>query len=115
METWVPILAYVVFVGINLLGTKTSLITLFVITGVSVVVLLMWGVVVAPQFSWDRLMDITPDPGPAVQSDLHPVFSYGGADPGEPRRLLRLRQPALARPGAFRALDRRALGRGGSG
>lgn len=63
IETWVPVAAYVIFVGINLLGSKTSLVTLFVITGVSVLVLLVWGVAVLPEVSWDRLMDIEPEPG----------------------------------------------------
>jgi ethanolamine permease len=63
VEPAVPVIAYALFVGINLMGTKTSLVTLFVITGLSVLVLLGWAAAVAPHFSVDNLMDIAPDEG----------------------------------------------------
>ena len=59
----VALISYVIFVGINLLGVRESLQTLLVITGISVVVLLVWGVAMAPQFSVDNLLDIAPQDG----------------------------------------------------
>jgi ethanolamine permease len=59
----VPVIAYVIFVGINLLGARESLTVLFVITGISVVVLVIWGIAMAPSFSVDRLFDISPADG----------------------------------------------------
>jgi ethanolamine permease len=63
VATLVPIIAYVVFVGINLLGARESLLVLFVITGISVVVLVVWGIAMVPSFSADRLFDIAPQGG----------------------------------------------------
>jgi ethanolamine permease len=63
VPTLVPIVAYLVFVGINLLGARESLVVLFVITGISVVVLVIWGIAMVPSFSVDRLFDIAPQAG----------------------------------------------------
>jgi ethanolamine permease len=52
----VPIVAYVVFVGINLLGSKVSLSLLLAITAVSVVVLLLWAAAMVPHFSMSHLV-----------------------------------------------------------
>jgi ethanolamine permease len=59
----VPILAYVVFVAVNAMGSKTSLGVLFVITAISVVVVLVWAVSMAPHLDTSRWWDIEPDPG----------------------------------------------------
>jgi ethanolamine permease len=59
----VPIVAYVVFVGINLMGARESLTVLFVITGISVIVLVVWGLAMLPSFSVDNLLDIAPESG----------------------------------------------------
>ena len=59
----VALVAYVIFVGINLLGVKESLQTLLVITVVSVAVLIIWGLAMAPNFSVDNLLDIPPEDG----------------------------------------------------
>jgi ethanolamine permease len=42
---WIAVLAYLVFVGINLAGVQATLVSVFVITVISVVVLLLWAVV----------------------------------------------------------------------
>lgn len=60
VETWVPVLAYVVFVGVNLLGSRTSLVLLLGITLVSVLVLVVWAVAVLPLVDWSRVTDIAP-------------------------------------------------------
>lgn len=59
----VPVIAYAIFVGINLLGARESLTVLFVITGISVAVLVIWGVAMLPHFSVDNLFDIAPAEG----------------------------------------------------
>jgi ethanolamine permease len=67
---WLPLgpyvvafIAYVIFVGINLLGVKESLQTLLVITVISVIVLIVWGLAMAPNFSVDNLLNIPPAGG----------------------------------------------------
>lgn len=55
------LIAYVIFVGINLIGVKESLQTLLVITVISVIVLLVWGGSMLPNFSVDNLLNIQPD------------------------------------------------------
>jgi ethanolamine permease len=51
----------VIFVGIDLLGVKESLQTQLVITVISAIVLVVWGLAMAPNFSVDNLLDIPPD------------------------------------------------------
>lgn len=63
VQTWVPVIAYAVFVGINLLGTQTSLVVLLGITGLSVAVLLLWAVAVLPHVELSRVFDVVADPG----------------------------------------------------
>ncbi|MEM6992303.1 MAG: ethanolamine permease [Myxococcota bacterium] len=60
---YVPVAAYVVFVGVNLLGSRTSLVLLLGITVVSVAVFVLWAAAVAPHASLSRLTDIPADPG----------------------------------------------------
>jgi ethanolamine permease len=78
---WVPYLIaaafYVVFIGINMVGVKQSLITLFVITTISVVVLIVWGLFLIPEFDTSNLFDIPADPDAAGSSDFLP-FGYLG-------------------------------------
>jgi ethanolamine permease len=59
----VPVVAYAVCVGINLMGSKTSLSLLLGITVVAVVALLVWAAAMVPHFDPARLFDIEPDPG----------------------------------------------------
>jgi ethanolamine permease len=63
VEPAVPVAAYVVFVGVNLLGSRTSLRLLLGITVLSVLVLLVWAVAVLPHVQWSRLLDMAPDAG----------------------------------------------------
>jgi ethanolamine permease len=49
---WIIILAYVIFVGINVLGVQQTLTSLFVITGVSVAMLLLWSLVMLLSGDW---------------------------------------------------------------
>ncbi len=63
VEVWVPVLAYAIFVGLNLLGSKTSLVLLLVITAVSVLVLLLWSAALVPHVDASRLLDLEPEAG----------------------------------------------------
>lgn len=63
VQTVTPIVVYAVFVGVNLLGSKTSLALLLGITLVSVAVLLIWSAAMVPHFDADRLLDIPAEPG----------------------------------------------------
>ncbi|MGH2663278.1 MAG: ethanolamine permease [Actinomycetota bacterium] len=78
---WVPYLIaaafYAVFIGINMIGVRESLRTLFVITSISVVVLVLWGLFLLPEFSTDNLFDIAPDPSAAGSSDFLPFGFLG--------------------------------------
>jgi ethanolamine permease len=78
---WVPYLIaavfYAVFVGINLVGAAESLKTLFVITAISVVVLIVWGVSLLPDVDFSRLNDIVADPNRAGSSGFLPFGFLG--------------------------------------
>lgn len=63
VEVWVPVVAYALFVGVSLMGSKVSLQLLLGITAVSVVVLLVWAIAVLPHVQWSRLLDIEPEAG----------------------------------------------------
>jgi ethanolamine permease len=63
VATAVPILAYVVCVGVNAMGSRVSLKILLVVTVISVAALLTWGVAMLPHADPSRWLDITPDPG----------------------------------------------------
>ncbi len=63
VATWVPVVAYMVFVAINLLGSRFSLGLLLGITVVSVVVLLIWAIAMLPHVDPARWLDVEPDPG----------------------------------------------------
>jgi ethanolamine permease len=59
----VPVIAYALCVAINLMGSKTSLSLLLVVTVISVLALLVWGAAMLPHFDAARLFDIAPQPG----------------------------------------------------
>ena len=78
---WVPYLIaaafYAVFVGINLIGVEESLRTLFVITGISVVVLILWGLMLLAHVDWSNLQDIPAEEGRAGASRFLPFGFLG--------------------------------------
>jgi ethanolamine permease len=63
VATAVPILAYVVCVALNAMGSRVSLGILLVVTVISVAALLVWGVCMVPHADSSRWLDIAPDPG----------------------------------------------------
>jgi ethanolamine permease len=74
---WLAVLAYVIFVGINLAGVQATLVSVFVITVISVVVLLVWGLVLLAGGHWDaaNFTNIAPEPG---ESTLFPFGAFAG-------------------------------------
>jgi ethanolamine permease len=74
---WIIVLSYVIFVGINLLGVQQTLWSLFAITGVSVAVLLIWGLVLVLGGHWDasNFTNISPESG---QSSTFPFGVFQG-------------------------------------
>jgi ethanolamine permease len=63
VATAVPILAYVVCVAVNAMGSRVSLRILLIVTVISVAALLVWGVSMVPHADTSRWFDIAPDPG----------------------------------------------------
>jgi ethanolamine permease len=62
---WIAVLTYAIFVAINLLGVQATMVSVFAITVVSVVVLLLWGVVLLAGGHWDaaNFTNIAPEAG----------------------------------------------------
>lgn len=60
---WIAILAYVVFVGINILGVEQTLSSVLIITVIAVAMLLLWGLVMllSGEFSFDNFTNIAPE------------------------------------------------------
>ena len=54
---------YVVFVGLNIVGVVESFRFVVFITIVALAILVLFGVSAVPQFEWDKLWNIPPDPG----------------------------------------------------
>ncbi|MCH9688980.1 MAG: ethanolamine permease [Deltaproteobacteria bacterium] len=63
VEIWVPVIAYAMFVGVSLMGSRVSLALLLVITIISVLVLLVWAAAVLPHVEWSRVLDMAPSAG----------------------------------------------------
>lgn len=59
----VPIVAYAMFVGLSLLGSRFSLALLLAITLVAVAVLLAWSIALLPHVDPARWFDVAPQPG----------------------------------------------------
>jgi ethanolamine permease len=59
---WISILTYLVFLGINILGVRETLWSVFVITAVSVVMLIVWGFALLPEWSSSAFTNIEVDP-----------------------------------------------------
>jgi ethanolamine permease len=62
---WLAVLAFVIFAGINLAGVQATLVSVFVITVISVGILLLWGVVMLFSGDWSasNFTNIAPEPG----------------------------------------------------
>jgi ethanolamine permease len=74
---WIAIASYVVFLAINLLGVRETLWSVFAVTIVSVVMLLIWGLALIPEWSASAFTDIAVDEGKAGASKFLP-FGIAG-------------------------------------
>jgi ethanolamine permease len=63
VEVVVPILAYVVCVAINAMGSRVSLRIVLIVTVTSVAALLIWGASMLPHVDTSRWLDIAPESG----------------------------------------------------
>jgi ethanolamine permease len=74
---WLAIIAYAIFVGINLMGVQATLVSVFVITVASVGILLLWGIVMLLGGDWSasNFTNITPEVG---QSEFFPFGAFKG-------------------------------------
>jgi ethanolamine permease len=108
---WIIVLSYVIFVGINVGGVRLTLWSLLVITSVSVVVLILWGLVLLLGGHWDasNFTNIDPQPG---ESSAFPLGVFRGvlaalpfaawfylAIEGTPMAAEETREPARDLPG----------------
>ncbi|HZI90905.1 MAG TPA: ethanolamine permease [Thermoleophilaceae bacterium] len=69
--------AYAIFVGVHLYGVGEALKLVFAITAIAIVALLAFVIGMIPEFSFDNLTNIAPDPGASGSSDFIP-FGYAG-------------------------------------
>jgi ethanolamine permease len=74
---WISIAAYLVFLAINIIGVRETLWSVFAVTAVSVVMLIIWGLALLPEWSASAFTDIPVDEGKAGASDLFPVGVAG--------------------------------------
>lgn len=74
---WLAILTYAIFLAINLLGVRETLVFLLVITVISVVTLLVWAVVMVADAGWEasKFTNIAPAAG---GSELFPFGAFRG-------------------------------------
>jgi ethanolamine permease len=74
---WISILAYLIFLGINILGVRETLWSVFAITAVSVVMLLIWGLALLPEWSASAFTNIEVDPDKWGSGDWFPLGITG--------------------------------------
>ncbi len=74
---WIAILAYLVFVGINIVGVQQTLSLVLVITVIAVAMLVIWGVAMlfSGSFSTDNFTNIAPEGG---NSEMFPFGFFKG-------------------------------------
>jgi ethanolamine permease len=71
---WISLACYIVFLAINIIGVRETLLTVFAITSVAIVTLLVWGIALLPEWSASSFTDIPVDPDKVGSSDW---FPYG--------------------------------------
>jgi ethanolamine permease len=74
---WISIASYLVFLAINVLGVRETLWSVFAVTIVSVVMLIIWGLALIPSWSASGFTDIAVDPDKAGSSDFLPLGIAG--------------------------------------
>jgi ethanolamine permease len=74
---WISIATYLVFLAINILGVRETLWSVFAVTAVSVVLLIIWGLALIPSWSASGFTDIAPDPDKWGSSEFLPLGIAG--------------------------------------
>jgi ethanolamine permease len=74
---WISIASYLVFLGINILGVRETLWSVFAVTALSLVMLIVWGLALIPSWSADGFTDIAVDPNATGSSDFLPLGIAG--------------------------------------
>src|SRR5687768_16372348 len=74
---WISIACYLVFLAINMLGVRETLWSVFAVTALSLVMLIIWGLALIPSWSASGFTDIAVDPGKAGSSDFLPLGIAG--------------------------------------
>ena len=69
---WVYLVVYAVFIGIHLTGAGEAMKVMFVITGIAVVGLVLFGIGMATHFDAANFTDVEPDPAAAGSSGFLP-------------------------------------------
>jgi ethanolamine permease len=74
---WISIASYLVFLAINVLGVRETLWSVFVVTALSLAMLVVWGLALIPSWSASGFTDIAVDPDKAGSSDFLPLGVAG--------------------------------------
>jgi len=74
---WLAILAYAVFLAINVFGVRETLWSVFAITSVAVVMLVVWAIALLPEWSSSAFTNIAPDPDKWGSADWLPFGITG--------------------------------------
>jgi ethanolamine permease len=74
---WISIACYLVFLAINMLGVRETLWSVFAVTALSLVMLVIWGLALIPSWSASGFTDIAVDTDKAGASDFLPLGIAG--------------------------------------
>jgi ethanolamine permease len=74
---WISIASYLVFLAINILGVRETLWSVFAVTAISLVMLIIWGLALIPSWSASGFTDIAVDPDKAGSSEFLPLGIAG--------------------------------------
>jgi ethanolamine permease len=74
---WISILAYLLFLGINVIGVRETLWSVFIITAVAVVMLVVWGIALLPEWGSSAFTNIEVNPDKWGAADWLPFGITG--------------------------------------
>ena len=74
---WIALIAFVVFVGIHLLGVRETLVSVFVIAAVASAVLIIWFLYLLPKFDFGLFTNVPVEQGKAGASSFFPTGYIG--------------------------------------
>jgi ethanolamine permease len=74
---WISIATYLLFLAINIIGVRETLLSVLVVTTISVVMLIIWAIALVPEWSSSAFTNIAVDEGKWGASDWFPVGLAG--------------------------------------